>query len=45
MGTVGLLKSALLAPMVRVIDEMSSALGTVQRVEEIVGCVVVEAAE
>ena len=45
MGTVGLLKSALLAVTLRVIEEMSSALVTMQRVEEVVGGVMVEAAE
>ncbi len=41
----GLSKSARLAATLRVIEEMFSAFVTMQRVEEIVGCVVVEAAE
>lgn len=44
-GTVGLLKSALLAATVRVIEEVSSAPVAMQRFEEIVGGVVVEAAK
>ncbi len=44
-GTVGRLKNVLLAATLRVTDEISSALVTMQRVEEIVRCVMVEAAE
>ena len=39
------MKSALMAVTVRVIEEMFSASVTMQRVEEVVGCVVVEAAQ
>ncbi len=45
LGTVGLWKRVLLAATVRVIEEMLSALVAMQWVEEIVGGVVVKAAE